>query len=87
MFIALGGDIPVGTEVTVTLWLGEDPWGFSLACRGQVVRAADDGIAVDIRHMEKADFARYRDLVAAVASDAEKVESELRQYVNPSASD
>jgi hypothetical protein len=87
MFLALGGDVPVGADVAVTLFLGNNPWGFTLECRGRVVRAADDGIGVEIRHMEKGAFAHYRDLVATVATDPEQVEGELRQYVNPAASD
>lgn len=83
VFVSVSAEIPRGAEVEVTMWLEGKSSGSSVKCRGVVVRAADSGVGVEIRDMSKEAFTYYRSMVANICRDPEKVESELRQFVNP----
>jgi hypothetical protein len=82
LFVGIQDNIPHGTEVQVTLRTGGEHAGIPLTCRGRVIRKSQQGVGIEIRHMDGRTFTQYRNLVAAICRDPEQMDSELRTYVN-----
>jgi hypothetical protein len=81
MFVRTAEKLAEGDEVEVTLRPPEENAGPLLACRGSVVRAEPEGIAVEVHDMDRQAFAQWREIVRRHSDDPNRIEEELRGFI------